>query len=275
MYIDMHIHTEFSDGTYSPEEVAQIAKKNGVSIISVCDHDTIGAYESLRPACAALGITLIQGVEISTDWGGKNLHLLAYNFDPNNVELLKIINSNQAEYMWEGLEIIRNMEKDYPEVSLDEFTTYKKPRGRGGWASINYICDKGFGENLFDAFKYVQLYAPPLKFGSVVTACSAIRAAGGVPVLAHPGDYWGVDEIEERLTNLLPAGIGGLECYHPSPKHDEAMVAKCVEFCKTHDLCITSGGDSHGDFAQGWRGIGILKMDTSKLNLNGILNNWQ
>lgn len=271
MYVDMHIHTEFSDGTYTPEEVSKIAKEKGLSIISVCDHDTIEAYERLRPACAVEGITLVQGVEISTDWGGKNLHVLAYNFDPTNIKLLEVLRSNQREFEWEGLECIRNLAKDYPQISLDEFTKYKKPQGRGGWNSVNYIYDKGLSESVFDAFKFHYSHGMPMQFSSAAIICDIIREAGGVPVLAHPGAYWELEELEEKLSNLLPVGIGGVECFHPAPNHTEVFNAKCVEFCRAHNLCITCGGDSHGDFAQSWRGIGCLEINCSQLNLTGIL----
>jgi len=273
VYVDLHIHTQFSDGTYGPEQVAQIAKDKGLSAISVCDHDDIEAHPHIVSACASFNINVIRGVEIGTEWGGKNLHLLAYNFDPNNTKLLSVINSNKAEFYWHGFETIRNMQKDYPEISLDEFVSYNKATERGGWNSVNYIYDKGVGKTLFDAFKYLDTYGPKLNFINIVKACDAVLDAGGVPILAHPGEYWSINELEERLTSLLPVGIKGIECYHPNPKHTDAFVAKCIEFCKANKLCITCGGDSHGDFAQDLRGIGVMQIDSSKLNLSGILYN--
>jgi len=267
----MHIHTEFSDGTYSPEEVAKIAKEKGLTLISVCDHDTIEAYERLRPACAAEGITLVQGVEMSADWAGITLHILAYSFDPNNPKLLELLNSTQREFEWEGRQCIKNLAKDYPQISLDEYSRYKKPAGRGGWNSVNYIYDKGLAKSVFDAFKFHDTYGTPMKFSNAALVCSTIIQAGGIPVLAHPGNYWRLEELEEKLSLLLPVGIGGIECFHPGPRHTDEFNAKCVEFCKAHNLCITCGGDSHGDFAQSWRGIGCLKIDSSQLNLTGIL----
>jgi len=84
MFVDLHIHTYFSDGTQSPEEVAEIAKVKGISVISVCDHNTIEAYKRLKIACQSVNIKLIQGVELDVSWEQERLHLLAYNFDPAN-----------------------------------------------------------------------------------------------------------------------------------------------------------------------------------------------
>jgi len=266
----MHIHTTFSDGTNTPEEVVKIAKNKGLSLISVCDHESIGAYERLKPTCDLEGLKLVTGVEICAEWGGRNVHLLGYAIDLGNQALLELLNSNQAEFNWQDRELIRKMERDFPKLSLDEFTSYEMPTGRGGWGAVNYIYDKGVSDSVFDSFKYYRRYEVSQLFGSIVKACEVIKGAGGVPVLAHPGEYWAVDEIEEKLTNVLPTGISGLECYHPSPGHTDAVVAKCVEFCKAHDLCITCGGDCHGDFAQSYRGIGVMKIDSSLLNLKGI-----
>jgi len=267
----MHIHTTFSDGTHSPEEVVKIAKDKGLSLISVCDHDNIRAYERLKPACESQGLELVTGVEIGVEWGGRYLHLLAYNIDLDNQALLELMNSNQAESAWADRELIRKMEQDFPNLSLDEFTSYEMPVGRGGWSSVNYIFDKGVSNSVFDSYKFYQKYDVSVIFGSIVKACDVIKGAGGVPVLAHPGEYWQEDELEEKLTNILPTGILGLECYHPSPNHTDAVIAKCVDFCKAHDLCITCGGDCHGDFAQSYRGMGVMKIDSSLLNLKGIV----
>ncbi|MCL2853132.1 MAG: PHP domain-containing protein [Defluviitaleaceae bacterium] len=274
MYADMHIHTCFSDGTQTPEKVAAIAKDRGISIISISDHNTIEAYDRLRPACNALGLTLIQGVELDVSWGGTIVHLLAYNFDPDDKAMLELIDRNQAEYKLEGLTLVENMAKDYPALSLEDYAAYKKPPHRGGWKSINYLYDRGLCEDLLlDGFKFIKQYGKSLEFDSMETACEIIRSAGGVPVLAHPGMYWIENEVPGKLFKLLAAGIGGLECYYPV--HTQAFTKKCVDFCKLYDLCITCGCDSHGDFAQNYRevvcDIGMLKIDTSLLNLQGII----
>ena len=283
MYADLHIHSCFSDGTQSPEEIVKTAKGKGISIISVCDHNSIGAYERLRPACDSEGLTLIQGVELDVVWEGRplhffgadNLHLLAYNFDPANNAMQDLIDNNQREYELAGIDMIKNMSKDYSNVSLEAYTAYVQPLGRGGWKSINYIYDLGICEDLLaDGMKYVKQYTKrPKQFSSIRTACEIIQSAGGVPVLAHPGMYWQEAEPAEIFLELLNQGIGGLECYYPV--HDEGFTAKCVEFCKEHNLCITCGCDSHGNFAQDIRGvfcdIGVIKPEISLLNLKGIL----
>lgn len=273
MYADMHIHTYFSDGTHTPEEVAEVAKGKGIGLISVCDHNSIEAYDRLKPACRALGLTLVQGVELNAEWNGKDLHVLAYNFDPTNKNLLALVDRNHGEFEREGLHMIKNMAKEYPDISIASYDKYEKPVGRGGWKSINYLYDIGISKDLLeDGMRFHQQYGWAMKFESIEDACAIIRSAGGVPVLAHPGMYWKEDELADKLEQLVSAGIGGVECYYPV--HNESFTAKCVEFCKTHALCVTCGCDGHGEFAQNVRGvfcdIGVLTIDVSLLNLEGI-----
>ena len=283
MYVDMHIHTCFSDGTQAPEEVAETAKNKNISVISVCDHNSIGAYDKLKPACKSLGLTLIQGVELCVTWKGRPLqffggdvfHLLAYNFDSKNKEILSLINKNKTEYDLFGIDMIEAISKDYPAISLRDYENYEQPLGRGGWKSINYLYDSGLCKDLLsDGLKFTKQYGNrPMKFSEIGTACGIIRSAGGVPILAHPGMYWKNDDLTDIFVELLNEGIGGLECYYPA--HNESFTTKCVEFCKANNLCITCGCDSHGNFAQNIRGvfcdIGVLKINDSLLNLNGIV----
>ena len=273
-YADMHIHTCFSDGTQTPEEVANAAKIQGITLLSVCDHNNIGAYARLRPACESLDITVIQGVELCVKWDGRELHLLAYNFDPTDKDMLDLINSGQSEFDRINSLIIKNITKDYPQVSFEEYELYEKPAGRGGWKSISYLYDLGITNDLLGEWRnFVKRYGDSFVFDNIANACKIIRAAGGVPVLAHPGIYWQEEELLDKLSETLLEGLGGLECHYPV--HNESFTAKCVDFCKAHNLCITAGCDGHGDFAQNARGvfcdIGVLKTPISCLNLKGIV----
>jgi len=275
MFADMHIHTCFSDGTQTPEEVVQDAKNKGISVISVCDHNSVEAYPRLRAACASLGLTLIQGVELEVVFSEKTIHLLAYNFDFTDKTMLKLINDNQSEYTKAGINLIEKMKKDYPSLSMEDYSTYKRPLERGGWKSINYLYDRGVitGDLLEDGLKYIWRYGSVSEFSDIESACKTIRNAGGVPVLAHPGIYWSADEFSSILPSLVDIGIGGIECYYPT--HSETFTAMCVDFCSSHNLCITCGCDGHGNFAKHNRGtvcdIGVLKIDVSLLNLDGII----
>jgi predicted metal-dependent phosphoesterase TrpH len=96
MLADLHIHTHLSDGAQTPEEVAAEAGKKGLHVISVCDHNTIKAYKRLRPACEKAGLRLVQGVELDVAWRERTLHLLGYNFNPENAALRELMDNPQA-----------------------------------------------------------------------------------------------------------------------------------------------------------------------------------
>ena len=272
MFVDLHMHTYFSDGTQSPEEVVTAAKANGLSVISVCDHNTVAAYARLIPACAAEGIELVRGAEIDVYWkGDERLHLLAYNFDPANQGMGELLNKSRAELDHISVDMIQAMEKDYPQILLSDFENYRYPLGRGGWKGVNYLYDRGLSESVADAMKYYGQYSHYRPdFYAIEDACRVVRSAGGVPVLAHPGGNPGIQghDLSSALEELKAAGIGGLECCYP--RHDGLFTRLCSDFCRANELCITCGGDSHGTFSDPIFGIGVMKVDSALLDLEGI-----
>ncbi len=277
MYADLHIHTYFSDGTLSPEEVVASAKAQGLSVISVCDHDLISAYDRLRPACETAGITLVQGVEIDVRWQAEQLHLLAYNFDPHDGPMREMLAYCRSQLDQISVEMIRAMEKEDARITLAEYRAYKRPLHRGGWEGINYLYDKGISEDLLDGMRFHKQYgAFQPEYVTFEDACRIVRKAGGVPVLAHPGNYaWADDSAICRagFDDMLRLGLGGIECYYPG--HNAAFTEACADFCRENGICITCGGDGHGDFLREVNGIlyeiGTMRVDMALLNLRGIL----
>ncbi|MDR0326249.1 MAG: PHP domain-containing protein [Oscillospiraceae bacterium] len=272
MVADLHIHTYFSDGSQSPEEVVQIAKKKGLAVISVCDHDTVAAYSRLRPACEAAGIRLVQGVELDVYWKEQQVHLLAYNFDSSHAPMSELMQKSRAELDYTSVELIENMEKAGQPVSVSGYAAYEMPLGRGGWKGINYLLDKGV---ISDLKHWQNLYREygggDPDFPSVEKACRIIKSAGGIPVLAHPGNRWPdrVPDFPDILSKLKSCGIEGVECYHPD--HTAEMTDACLDFCRRNDMRITCGGDGHGCFLDERYDIGVLKVDMNDLDLRGII----
>lgn len=270
MRVDLHAHTYFSDGTLSPEDLAARARARGLDVISVCDHNLLTAYPRLRPACASEGVGLVQGVEIDVYWQGDRLHLLGYGFDPTDAALARLLQHSRRELDALGPDLIRNMAADYPVLSLAEFDAYTYPRERGGWPTINYLYDKGLSTDLLDAMRYYAAYSHYRPdYPDIADACRAVREAGGVTVLAHPGSWWKDerDAVAEQFGALQAVGVQGIECYYP--EHDEDFTCLCVEYCRAHGLYITCGGDCHGEFARYASGVdhdlGVLDVTTEDL----------
>lgn len=273
MRIDLHIHSNFSDSSRSPEEIVQIAKQREVGILSVCDHYTIGAYDQLEPLCHKANIGLAIGVELDINWENDNYHVLAYNFDRNNSKMKNLIVSQLDKSQGECEDLIVNMSKDYPQLSLEDYKSYIYPREKGGWKYIHYIAARGVAETYQEASNFFGRYFVPRPQNlEMPEFCSIVKQAGGKPVLAHPGYIYedSPSDFISTLKRMVESGICGVECYYPS--HYRETTDICVDFCRKNNLRITGGCDCHGSFdtSEGFT-IGALNITADMLDLRGIL----
>ena len=136
MYADLHIHSHYSDSTRSPEEIVKKAKELGIDLLCVSDHNTTVAYNELIPLCKANQIKLIRGAEISTSFEGKEFHVLAYDFDFENKEMMNICKKSESVFADIDLELIQKMSVDYKKISIEEFNAYNRNRKNGGWKGL-------------------------------------------------------------------------------------------------------------------------------------------
>ncbi len=276
MKVDLHIHSTYSDSSRSPEEIVTLAKERNVSLISICDHATIGAYDTLPRICSENNIKCVLGVELGVMWSGEEIHMLAYNFDTNNEQLKAFINKQyraiECEY------IVYNMIKDYPQMSLEDYRHFEYPKDKGGWKYLYYAVAKGAAKTYEEANKTIyRKYSTPnhlSDFGecNMRDFCEMVKQAGGVPVLAHPGYLYlrNPDGFVDMLKEMKDCGIEGIECYYPS--HSKTITDICVDFCQKNDMRITGGCDCHGDFdkSEGFT-IGALDIYLPMLDLKGIV----
>lgn len=271
MYADLHIHSCFSDGTLYPQEITRQAKSKGVSWISIADHDTLDAWDTFPAICAAEGLRALSAVELHAQWGELTCHVLAYGFDLQNESFRRFIKENRQKLDSMGDTLVKRMKANYPAISLDDYSSYTYIATRGGWKLINYLVDRGLAKDQKDAMKYYKLYNctyGECGFLSVEQVCAQIKAAGGEPILAHPGDYIALDEgFAARLNDLREKGILGLECYYPL--QDDAYTAACLEHCQHNDWIITCGSDFHGGFLPNTE-ICKLKVPVELLRLKGL-----
>ena len=149
MLVDLHIHTYYSDGTMSPKEVVEDAKRKNLGIIAITDHDVLDSYEELKVEAEKAGIIAIRGVEIDSIFEGHLVHLLAYKFEDNE-KLFKLINHAKEQLLETSIELIRRMENDYEGISLEDYNSYEYERRKGGWKGIHYLHDRKITEGLFD-----------------------------------------------------------------------------------------------------------------------------
>lgn len=278
MLVDLHIHTYYSDGTMSPKEVVEDAKRKNLGIIVITDHDVLDSYEELKVEAEKAGIIAIRGVEIDSIFEGHLVHLLAYKFEDNE-KLFKLINHAKEQLLETSIELIRRMENDYEGISLEDYNSYEYERRKGGWKGIHYLHDRKITEGLFDGVKFYGKYDcghEKFAFPSVGEVCNTVHDANGYVVLAHPCNYYSnknKEEILEKLEILKSLGIDGVECYYPA--NSDLMTNTCLEFCKDNNLIITAGSDGHGDFGAVSKGIeyyiGAINKDSEILNINKLL----
>ncbi len=256
MPIDLHLHTQASDGTLTPQALLTAAKEAGLTAVAITDHDATTSLAEAGRIAAGLGLTFIPGVEVSASYTPDlSLHILGYGIDPQNQELCEILRQNQKAWAQSEEDSIAALEKINIKIDREQYNYWLTHPERGGWPLLNTMIAMGLVRNYKEYFEKYFGWGQPayitITFASPPAVISAIKAAGGVPVLAHPGVYQeGATKLISRpafLETLIAWGIEGLEAiagYH-SPE-ETAFLLSC---CERYNLLVTGGSDYHGEFA--------------------------
>lgn len=267
MAIDLHLHTQTSDGTWSPQRIVEEVQKAGLSAFAVTDHDATDALGATAAEAAQAKIPFIPGVEISTSYTQDlQLHILGYGIDPSSHALRSVLSNNQASWEKSEYDSIANLAKLGIHVDIGRYEYWRTQRQQGGWPLLNALREMGVIKGLNDYFTgYFGLGKPAyveILFVSPVEAVAAIHKAKGVPVLAHPGLYKEEGELlfrnEKFLDEILSWGIEGIEVF--SSSHTPEISQELLEVASSHGLLVTGGSDCHGDFAPG-RCLGVPVVD--------------
>ena len=263
MKADLHLHTNASDGTWTPEALVENIIRAGITVFAVTDHDSVENVALTSDLVRDTSLKFIRGVEINTTENGHIFHILGYNIDPENEllrEILMINRKTMADRDERSIRILQGM--GYP-VSLDEFLAYENNPDRGGWKALNYALDKGLCRNHKD---YFMLFGEK-RSGLGIEGCArpeaaiaAVKSAGGIPVLAHPGSGMYGDNPQETVSLAIEIGVEGIECFHP--ENGTETTEYCLEFCRRKRLYITGGSDCHGTFVkERWLGRPDIDLD--------------
>ena len=266
MAIDLHLHTHASDGTLSPRELLTAAAKLGLSAVSITDHDTTAALAASTAIAAELGLAFIPGVELSASYTPDvSLHILGYGIDPTHPKIRLILAENQKAWDQSEEDSIAALEKLAIKIDRTRYNYWKAHPEAGGWPMFNTLKEMGLVRDVNEYFdKYFGVGRPAyitITFAPPEEVIQAIKAAGGVPVLAHPGLY--VEDNIKLMTRpsfqqaLFRWGIEGLEAIASS--HSPEDTAFYLNFCQKHGLLVTGGSDYHGSFAG--RNLGTPVVD--------------
>ena len=283
-FADLHVHTNLSDGSDSVCEALALAARNNVDFLSITDHNTLSAYtEDTFNEAGRLGVKLIPGVELDVIHEGKQYHVLGLGVDVKNRGLLDACAHNAQVQEGYNLDLLRRMESDGLGVAEADYHRYQIPGGRGGWKLLNYLMDAGLTGSLLEGLKYYGQYGfrtNTIKFISLKEAIDTVKGAGGVPILAHPGeqipyDQYGSDNgaFWRELEGLLDAGLEGVECVHPL--HSFGLQRELMALCRERGLYISGGTDYHGGFfSKQKQDIGgqFVSLDSVHKLINHITN---
>ena len=245
VYADLHAHTQCSDGHLAPEALVAQAAEQGLQAFAVTDHDTVAGLPAAREAAAARGVRLVSGVELSVAVDGRGVHLLGYGFDPEHPALTDYLTAFTTRRRERLRQMVRRLADHGVDVSSDTVKQHVGTSAAPGRPHLaRALAAEGHVEGYRDAFEqYLGTDQPayvPAPTRPAEEAIVTLHAAGGVAVLAHPGQ-WMPSPV---LRTLREHGLDGIECIFPS--HPDYLVEYYQNICRSHDLLVTGGSDYHG-----------------------------
>jgi hypothetical protein len=269
LYIDLHIHTIFSDGIFNPESVARYAKDFGLAAISITDHDNTGGIDDAIAEGQRIGLEIVPGVELSVimPQAVTEMHILGYYIDWKNKEFqdqLTVFREARKKRAWIMIEKFHKLG-----IKIDEEKIFPVSGNQGSVGRLHFaklLVQNGVVDNIKEAFnRFLDVNRPAYVQKKSLTPEQAIKMinnTGGIAVLAHP--YYGNFDSDEVLTELTGYGLKGIEAWHG--KHTATVSEKFVQIGRRFGLVITGGSDYHGPIDKETPSIGMQKIPYSVLD---------
>lgn len=260
MKIDLHTHTNASDGSLTPTQLVEAAAREGVNVLAITDHDTVAALGEASIAADRLGIRLIKGVELSTFWKGISIHITGLNIDDEHPELLSALLRQQTARLERAKRIGEKLDK-----KLGRGNSFAAAAEKAGASEIGrphfaqYLVEQGFVKTHQEAFKK---YLGAGKLGDIKDVwltmeevISVIKTAGGKAVLAHPALYKLTHTQRKRLVSDFK--IAGGDALEVSTVQGQELMHAMSQLCGEFDLLASQGTDYHGQSTP-WITLGRL-----------------
>jgi predicted metal-dependent phosphoesterase TrpH len=257
--VDLHNHSTFSDGDLTPTALVRLAARRGVTHLALTDHDTTAGLDEAHAAGQALGVTIIDGVELSA-WSRRELHVLGYHVDRHHAPLKARLEAQRTGRIERVHTIGERLAALGKPIDVD--AVMASAHGNVGRPHIaRALVKAGWVRTMNEAFQRFlgdgqPAYVPAARMG-VAEAIELIHDAGGVAVLAHPG----VGDVDAQVPEFVDAGLDGLECHHPA--HDTAKTHHYVTMARLLGLCETGGSDFHSpkhSAGPGTHGIDLTRL---------------
>lgn len=245
-YIDLHIHSTFSDGKLTIKEIVEKAKKNGLSVIAITDHNIIKGAAPIKEELKDNEIEILQGIEL-TAYDNEEIHVLGYFFNLNEKAIDEFIAKKKNDYFKIVFKMVKHLMRIGINISIEDARSSNRYSisklksilvERGYAKNINEANDILFGDNKEEYLK--------LRRASSKECIEAIKNSGGIAILAHPGKLkMAKEDFLHELDNLILYGIDGIECLYP--EHTDEQKEWFIGLCRKFNLLITGGSDFHGD----------------------------
>lgn len=256
--VDLHAHTVFSDGLFTPEQLVVEARRRGLSAVGVADHDAVGGIERAMVAGRQLGVEVVPAVELSCSVAGVDLHMLGYYIDFQDAELGAFVKDIRVHRAERGRLMVEKLQELGLKVTMEQVRSLAKDAAIGRPHVAQAMVDAGAVPNVDEAFKrFIGYEGPayvPKKKLSPQEGVEFIKQYGGVAVVAHPGTYGNDDAVYQAIA----AGVDGIEVWHPD--HNANNVARYIEVAQKNHLLTTGGSDCHGGRKNGRVYLGEVRV---------------
>lgn len=242
---DLHCHTTASDGLLTPRALIHLAAELGLKGIGVTDHDTIQGWSEAEEAGAYYKIKVLRGIELNTDWQGKEVHILGYEVDNTSCYFNDKLRSLRDAREQRMLEILDRLAAQGISICADEVRKLTQGESIGRPHIAQVLIERGFVLNIREAFeRYIGLGAPayvPRYKLTTEEGIELVRGAHGIPVLAHPG----MQQFDEGIPAWVEVGLQGIEVLHSEHKPDDVIRYRAI--AQQYKLLMTGGSDFHGE----------------------------
>jgi 3',5'-nucleoside bisphosphate phosphatase len=256
-FADLHLHTLFSDGTFTPEELAHRGAQVGLVAMALTDHDTVEGCDRMAQSCQSLGIEFIPGTELTAEFDGHEVHLLGYFLDVRQPRFLAEIKKFQDVRQERIQEMVTRLNQMGIPLRAETVFALANCHSPGRPHVARALAQEGICRSMDEAFdrflkKGRPAWVPKYKI-SARDAMDLIHQAGGLAVMAHPG----LNHCDQIIPHLAADGLDGLECFHS--KHSSTQSEYYLALAARLHLAVTGGSDCHG-FSKGKPLLGGVRL---------------
>jgi len=251
--VDLHLHTNHSDGALSPSDLVELCFERGLQTIAVTDHDTTSALQEARECASKFGIRLINGIELGTNYLDDEVHILGYGIDLQDAGFQDKLSIFRKDRLLRGKKIIEKLVSIGLNISWEMVRNIAKGDSVGRPHIAMALVELGYAANIKDAFKkYLNTDSPgfiPREMVRPTEAVEILRDNGALPVLAHPllsnskSGRKSIQNLVELIPELCEAGLMGIEVYYGD--YDSQQVSRLIELAEKYSLIKCGGSDYH------------------------------